>query len=335
MHWDSLHDLPQNLLLDDNSKRSFQNLDCKASWWSLRKESGDGHVEIFEFGDGLKMILLNCRWREPLEIDIFDGEYLRFNFSLKLNIAMFMGEQTILAHEPAWRLINDEPKAVMRENLQTDTDSIWVTLVFKESYVEKLMGKDVWSKHPKLDILRKKSGRTLHKEFPFDHQLNLVSSQILSLNVSEDLFLLIAQAKARELLVLALDRLISSESYQDEHKIKLSEADRKALNLARDMLCANIANSVSIKELCAAVGINRNKLHYGFKSEFGATPQQLVEDRRLTLSYEALKDPERKIYQIALDVGYTNQGSFATAFKRRFGLTPKEVRQSFHGGGAG
>ncbi len=276
LNWDNAHEFLQKLLLEEKTERSFQSVECKASWWSLRKERGDGHIELFEFGDGLKMLLLNCRWKEPVEVDIFDGEYLRFNFSLKLDIAMLMGEKTIRAQEPAWRIINDDPKAVMQENLQPDTDSIWVTLIFKENYIEDLLGKEVWRKHPGLDVLRKKPGRTLHRELPFDHQLNLVSSQILSLNVNEDLFPMIAQAKARELLILAADRLISHESYQDDHKIKLSEADKKALNLARDILYANIANSPSIKELCSAVGINRNKLHYGFKSEFGATPQQLI-----------------------------------------------------------
>lgn len=332
LSWDDSRSFLEDLINNDiysDTKRDISGPTGNGFLIDASEDKGGGYIEMFNFNDGLKMLVLNCHWHNPISSEIRDDDYLRFNFSLKLDITMDMGAEVISAHDPCWRLINNAPGVIAKENFNPDSDNIWITLIFKEEYLERIYGEDIWSRHPCLDILRKRSNRTLHKEFPFDHQLNLVSSQIVSLNVGNEVFCTMAHAKAVELLSFAIDRLITNIVDKNHTKVSLNSASKKALQLAKNILLANIASPPTVKELCSAVGINRNKLHYGFKSEFGKTPQQLLDDKRLSTAYEFLKENNKKIYEIALDVGYTNQGSFATAFKRKFGCTPKEVRDSF------
>jgi AraC-like DNA-binding protein len=40
-----------------------------------------------------------------------------------------------------------------------------------------------------------------------------------------------------------------------------------------------------------------------------------------------LRDREMQVARVAVAVGYSHQTSFATAFRRHFGLRPKDVRR--------
>lgn len=326
-HWDHLSDSISKFI--EQPAGPGRHLSAKAgdaAWFELPKEKGEGYIEVFNFSDGLKMLILNCKWNDQASCEMIDGGYVRFNFSLKLDITMRMADETIAAHDPAWRLINNSEKSMSEEFFVAEAENLWVTLAFNESYLELLYGANIWQKHKILHDLKKQTGRTMHREYPFDHQINLVTSQIISLNVDDEIFCTMAHIKAKELFTLAIDRLVNSNSYTDEKRINLGASDKKALALAKEMLLSNIENPPTVKDLCTAVGINRNKLHYGFKAMFGLPPQQLLDDKRLSLAYEALQGSDKKVYQIAAEAGYSNQGSFATAFKRKFGLSPNKVR---------
>lgn len=58
-----------------------------------------------------------------------------------------------------------------------------------------------------------------------------------------------------------------------------------------------------------------------------------IQQQRLTACFRALADvrtASRPIYDIAADFGLTNASHLSTQFKRRFGMTPREVRAGMH-----
>ena len=146
------------------------------------------------------------------------------------------------------------------------------------------------------------------------------------------MYVALAKAKSAELISNALDRLIGYTQSEGDSPVKLRSKDREAIKLARDILINNLSEPPTIRELCSAVGVNRNKLHYGFKEEFGLSPLHYLEEHRLEQAYSRLRDTDKLIYQIASDIGYTSQSSFSTAFKRKYGLTPKEARSEHQDG---
>ena len=48
---------------------------------------------------------------------------------------------------------------------------------------------------------------------------------------------------------------------------------------------------------------------------------------------ELMRDPNRKIYEIAMMTGYSNIPYFSTAFKKYTGCPPSEYREKQHGQG--
>jgi AraC-like DNA-binding protein len=83
----------------------------------------------------------------------------------------------------------------------------------------------------------------------------------------------------------------------------------------------------------ALAGRNRVSTRYIrklFEGE-GISLSQFVLGRRLALVHRALLDPRlahRTIGAIAFDVGFGDLSTFNHAFRRHFGMTPSDLRQS-------
>jgi AraC-like DNA-binding protein len=240
---------------------------------------------------------------------------------------MDVGSAVIDADTPAWRIMNNAPGVVTQETVPAGAKTVWVTLAFLGDYLDRFISDPSTVRAlPPLQVFREAPEESLVQSFPLDHQLNLITSNIVSLNAHDAVYVALAKAKADELISNALDRLLTGSHDTEGSPVKLRSKDREAIKLARDILIANLAEPPGIRELCAAVGVNRNKLHYGFKEEFGMPPAHYLEEHRLEQAYISLRDTDELIYRIAADVGYTSQSSFSTAFKRKYGITPKEAR---------
>jgi AraC-like DNA-binding protein len=310
-----------------DAQRTISSADGTAYLFELPPDIGSGFVELFQFADGLAMVVFNCSWKDSHTFNVDDEGRSRMSFTLDLNISMDVGSAVIDADTPAWRIMNNAAGVITNETVPAGAKTVWVTLAFLEDYLGRYLS-DPGQLNDKfqLQVFRTNPEKSLVQSFPLDHQLNLITSNIISLNAHDSVYLALAKAKAAELISNALDRLLSQSHYEEDSPVKLRAKDREAIRLARDILITNLADPPTIRELCSAVGVNRNKLHYGFKEEFGMSPLQFLEEYRLEQAYIGLRDSDDLIYQIAADVGYTSQSSFSTAFKRRYGLTPKEAR---------
>jgi AraC-like DNA-binding protein len=326
--WSDIDTLSPTLFGQPNeARRSISSADGAAYLFELEPSFGSGYVEMFLFADGLSMVVFNCAWKESHTFEVEDAGRCRMSFTLDLNISMDVGSEVIEADTPAWRLMNNAPGVITQETVPAGAKTVWVTVAFHEDYLNRFLSEpNEARKLPQFQAFRKNPEKSIVQSFPLDHQLNLITSNIISLNVHDSVYVALARAKACELISNALDRLLGSSRFDGDSPVKLRSKDREAIKLARDILTTNLADPPTIRELCSAVGVNRNKLHYGFKEEFGMSPLQYLEEFRLEQAYISLRDTEDLIYQIAADVGYTSQSSFSTAFKRKYGLTPKEAR---------
>ena len=312
------------------AQRTLSSADGAAHLYELDPEIGEGYVEYFRFADELTMIVFNCSWKHSHTFDVEDAGRLRMSFTLDLNISMDVGSAVIDADTPAWRIMNNAPGVITHETVPAGAKTVWVTLAFEEEYLGRFLADpDATRKNARLGVFRKHPKESVVESYPLDHQLNLITSNIISLNVHDAVYVALAKSKAVELIANALDRLLGQAPAEEDSPIRLRAKDREAIKLARDILIANLAEPPTIRELCSAVGVNRNKLHYGFKELFGLSPANYLEEHRLEQAYIRLRDSDHLIYRIAADVGYSNQGNFSTAFKRKYGLTPKEARSEY------
>ncbi|WP_157215493.1 helix-turn-helix transcriptional regulator [Flavisphingomonas formosensis] len=81
-----------------------------------------------------------------------------------------------------------------------------------------------------------------------------------------------------------------------------------------------------VGELAELCGVGRRHLMRAFKATTGRTVMDHVERSLFTRAAWMLAETAMPLKAIAAELGYDHQGSFATAFRRRFGETPSHYR---------
>ena len=136
------------------------------------------------------------------------------------------------------------------------------------------------------------------------------------------LFLL---SKTIELLVLqaeSFDNLQNSKSEYIKH-----DYDKERIVFARDYLVKNMESPPTLVELAKIAGINEYKLKRGFKEMFNQTAFSYLSDLRLELAKNDLREGKKQATEIAFELGYCSLQHFSNAFKKKFSITPSQVKR--------
>ncbi len=104
-----------------------------------------------------------------------------------------------------------------------------------------------------------------------------------------------------------------------QQNTKLNTSQLEKINLAQEILLANLENPPSLTELANKVGINTNKLKIEFKAQFGVPVFKYLQNQRLATAYNLIKNENKTIQEAAWAVGYDSLGSFSNAFEKKFG----------------
>lgn len=86
------------------------------------------------------------------------------------------------------------------------------------------------------------------------------------------------------------------------------------------------ATSLSLEDAAEAAGLSAARLSTSFKSETGMAFTDYLVRLRMEKAKGLMRNPNMKIYEIAMACGYENIPYFSTAFKRYTGCTPSEYR---------
>src|SRR5699024_4471503 len=87
------------------------------------------------------------------------------------------------------------------------------------------------------------------------------------------------------------------------------------------------AQHMTTTQIATAVGMSHSTLQRHFKTCYGMSLRRYIRNRSLEQARRQLADAGLNVTEIAVNAGYTNPANFATAFKRRFGVTPTCYRQ--------
>lgn len=85
---------------------------------------------------------------------------------------------------------------------------------------------------------------------------------------------------------------------------------------------------IKIDHIADIIGISRSYLTRIFKKELQKSPQEYLIQLRLEYAAKMLKSTAEPINMVASNCGYADSLSFSKAFKRQYGMSPKEYRVS-------
>ena len=93
---------------------------------------------------------------------------------------------------------------------------------------------------------------------------------------------------------------------------------------ARKMLIQDLSDSPNLKQLSRETGLNPNKLQQGFNLLYGLSVNKYLQQCRMKEANRLFHETDMNVCQIAAAVGHTNASHFSSAYKKHYGILPKE-----------
>ena len=173
---------------------------------------------------------------------------------------------------------------------------------------------------------------TCHDEFDY-------ARTAVSLNCLEYLLKPIRYQKLTEIILRAKEKVEARrqneqmKQYGQQYIQSLSKETRSdtanALENAVSYIDAHLAEELSVRDLAAVCFVSADHLTRLFKKKYGMTVSEYIQDKRIRLASELLRQNDATISMVANTVGFGNYSYFTEQFKKHFGVTPREYQQQF------
>lgn len=135
------------------------------------------------------------------------------------------------------------------------------------------------------------------------------------------------ESKVLELLTLWLEQAFSTyDSATTSLQVAASE-DIDRIYHAKDILTRQLDNPPCLVDLAHQVGLNDCTLKRQFRQVFGTTVFGYLHHYRMEQARILLMENRLSISMIARTVGYNNPCSFSTAFRKKFGVSPRAMQR--------
>jgi AraC-like DNA-binding protein len=106
----------------------------------------------------------------------------------------------------------------------------------------------------------------------------------------------------------------------------VEESNRRLLR-ARDAMDRAYANSLDIPTLARIAHVSEAHFIRTFRATFGETPHRYLQRRRVERSMFLLRETDRRVSDICLEVGFTSLGTFSRTFRQVMGESPTAYRR--------
>lgn len=124
------------------------------------------------------------------------------------------------------------------------------------------------------------------------------------------------------------DNNIFKTQYREEDvtaRIGPTTPDRQ-LNRLMGLIDSGLARSVTQTDLAQHLGISLSNLQRRFRGQYGEALGHYIRRYYLGMARDALIRNQATVETAAELAGYTSAPNFATAFRREFGITPRDCR---------
>ncbi len=107
---------------------------------------------------------------------------------------------------------------------------------------------------------------------------------------------------------------------------KYRHAGNAVLNKIMTIMQNNIETPLKISEICRLAGVSHRKVERLFRSRMDGTPVEYYREMRLNRAQYLLLNSDLSVGEVAITCGF--KSGFSAVFKKAFGQTPRQLRQS-------
>jgi AraC-like DNA-binding protein len=106
----------------------------------------------------------------------------------------------------------------------------------------------------------------------------------------------------------------------------VEDLNRRLLR-ARDAMDRAYAEPLDVRGIAAVAHISEAHFSRSFRAVFGETPHRYLQRRRVERSMFLLRETDRSVTDVCLDVGFTSLGTFSRTFREIVGEAPSAYRR--------
>lgn len=293
---------------------------------SLSPLEGRGYWELTRIRSDLYVILLNFAYKDP-RFEIVPGDGLvQFNFKLSGDMTYAISQTGRLRfNRPSLHVWRQPPGVDMREWTAPSAHEQTVAISVRPEFLMQHFFAGV-SVPPRFGAFVSQSRRSVDCfQVPLTAAMIDATAKLLNNPYDGALALIYTEALTLELVCLAIGNLCSLLERPSE---QYSQRELRCLRAARELLLKNFSPPPTLRKIARSVGLCEKALTRGFKTVYGETVFDFSLRCRMQHALTLLRDQHWSVDRVSEAVGYSQPTTFATAFRRHFGMRPMDAKRS-------
>ena len=163
-----------------------------------------------------------------------------------------------------------------------------------------------------------------HSGIPTPRQQRIIQEIFNPAVHTPSLLPLYLEGRVIEILLESLTLLMSGNINPSQHR-QLKQHEQLRLQRARDLIARCEPGPLSVDIIARETGISASGLQKLFRRAEGVSVFEYVRRTRLQQAMHMLQSGQMSVQAVSELAGYKSPENFATAFKRQFGITPREA----------
>ena len=164
--------------------------------------------------------------------------------------------------------------------------------------------------------------RKYYKDGKISPSMAIVLNQLVNYNLHPSVKPLYFKGKAYELLSLYFNREEDVDIAQCPFLV--DEQNVAKIKSAKEIIIDRMIEPPTLQELADEIQLPINKLKEGFKQIYGDSVFSFLLDYKMEVARQLLIGGGYNVNEVGLKVGYSTASHFISAFKKKFGVTPKK-----------
>jgi AraC-like DNA-binding protein len=293
---------------------------------TLHPEEGSGYWELTRIRNDLYIILSDFSYKNP-RFEFVPGDGLvQFTFKLSGDLSYDVSRPGPLRFNRPSLHVWRQPQGIdMREWTAPSSHERLVAVSVRPQFLMEHLLPDSGDIPPRLQaFLAAPGARIDYCQLPLTAQMMEITTKLIDNPYRGALYLTYVEALTLELLCAAVGNFWSLPERPTE---EYSERELSALSAARQLLMEQLAPAPTLRKIARSVGLGEKALTRGFKTVYGETVFDFSLRCRMQHALTLLRDQHRSVIQVSEATGYSHPTSFATAFRRHFGVRPIDFKR--------
>lgn len=253
-----------------------------------------------------------------------DSSFIQFHFCLK-------GSAKFIFNQGNYALEVPEEQSLLLYNTQLDlplnteiNSNTWMlSLIMSIQKFHALFSKQT-GHIPFLNSEFKE--KKYYSQEPISPAIAVVLSQIMNYNLHPSIIDLYLKGKIYELMALYFNK--NDDAALEQCPFLVDEENVKRIRQAKDIIIARMTEPPTLVALSEEIGLSLKKLKEGFKQIYGNSVYSFLFDYKMEYARKMLESNQYNVNEVGLRVGYSTASHFITAFKKKYGTTPKRYLMS-------